>query len=677
MKNFNKVSSVRPIAFLLLVVLVTFSITGIVRAVGPTTVSLGVANSFGVLAGSGITNTGASTVNGDVGSYATTTQTGFSGGNTVTITGTNHLGDSTTQSAKTDLTAAFVDAAGRTPATTITASSTDSFGVGTITNGGSISPGVYNSGSTIGITGTLILDGGGDPNAVFIFQAGSSLTTASASHVSLINGAQACNVFWKVGTSATLGTTSDFKGTILADQSITDTDNSTIVGRLLASVAHVTLSNTVITVPTCAPSLSLQKTVTNDNGGTALNTAWTLTATGASGSPTNLSGTTPVTSDATFTNATFKADTYTLGESGGSAGYTAGTYSCVKNGGGPVISNSITIVAGDTAVCTVNNDDTAAHLIVIKHVINDNGGVAVASAFSTTISGVTTAIPTAVGVESPGVDNILTSVGSYSVDEGVHSGYNETLSTDCSGTIALGETKTCTITNDDIPPTSSGSTGGSSGGYIYRNISSIDIIKTPSSLTLPAGINPITYNYTVWNGISILALTDVTVSDDKCMPVTFLSGDTNNNKKLDPGENWKYSCTTTLSQTTTNTATATGYSNDIYHRITTATAIATVVVSPPRLPKTGFTTASTFGQQVKTIESRLAKGSKGGSVMTLQRFLISENKGSKANILKNSGADGKFGLITQVALGEWQTANNLVGDGIFGSKTRAYLSSHY
>jgi hypothetical protein len=89
---------------------------------------------------------------------------------------------------------------------------------------------------------------------------------------------------------------------------------------------------------------------------------------------------------------------------------------------------------------------------VIKHVVNDNGGTKVAADFSTTISGVTTATPTAAGAESPGVNNTLTSVGSYSVDEGAHAGYDKTLSTYCTGTIALGQTKTCTITNNDIAP---------------------------------------------------------------------------------------------------------------------------------------------------------------------------------------------------------------------------------
>lgn len=191
--------------------------------------------------------------------------------------------------------------------------------------------------------------------------------------------------------------------------------------------------------------LTLVKTITNNNGGTAAATAWTLSASG----PTNISG---VTGNAAVTNATVNSGTYTLSESG-PTGYTGSTYSCINNGGVAVVSNSIALAAGDNATCTINNNDNAPHLIVIKHVINDNGGTKAAGDFTTTITGVTTAVPTAAGVESPGVDNVLTTVGSYSVDEGVHTGYTKTLSTGCSGTIALGETKTCTITNDDIAPT--------------------------------------------------------------------------------------------------------------------------------------------------------------------------------------------------------------------------------
>jgi hypothetical protein len=117
-------------------------------------------------------------------------------------------------------------------------------------------PGVYNSGSTIGLTGTLTLDGGGDPDAVFVFQAGSSLTTASASKVVLTNGAQACNVYWQVTSSATLGTGSSFVGNILALTSITDAGGSTVNGRLLARNGAVTLNNTTIIRSFCAPTIS-------------------------------------------------------------------------------------------------------------------------------------------------------------------------------------------------------------------------------------------------------------------------------------------------------------------------------------------------------------------------------------------------------------------------------------
>jgi hypothetical protein len=112
----------------------------------------------------------------------------------------------------------------------------------------------------------------------------------------------------------------------------------------------------------------------------------------------------------------------------------------------------------------------------------------------------------------------------------------------------------------------------------------IGILKVPTPLALPGGAGSVTYNYTVWNVGGQQALTDVTVTDDKCSPVTLLSGDLNSNGKLDPGEKWKYSCTTTLSQTTANTSIATGYSDDSYHQATIATAIATVAVGVPLNP---------------------------------------------------------------------------------------------
>ena len=206
-----------------------------------TAVPLGTAGSFVVLAGSVITNTGPTTLNGDLGTYPTTTITGTG---SLVVTGTNHAGDAVTQGAQTDLTTAYNTAAGEGPTAPIAADLA----------GQTLTPGVYNSASSVGLSGNLTLNAGGDPSAVFVIQAGSTLTTASGSLVTLTNGAQACNVFWQVGTSATIGTGSSFRGTVLAMESITVTTGATVEGRVLARNGAVTLdTNTnTITKPTCA-----------------------------------------------------------------------------------------------------------------------------------------------------------------------------------------------------------------------------------------------------------------------------------------------------------------------------------------------------------------------------------------------------------------------------------------
>jgi type VI secretion system secreted protein VgrG len=235
-------------------------------------VPLGTAQSFAVLAGSGITNTGPTTVTGDVGTFPTNTITGSA---SLTVTGTNHGGDSVTQGAKTDLVTAYNSAAGEGPTSPIVADLA----------GKTLPAGVYKSGSSIGLSGVLTLDGGGNPNAVFVFQAGSTLTTASASNVVLINGAQACNVYWQVGSSATLGTGSTFRGTILALTSITVTTGVTVHGRVLARNGAVTLDTDTIARADCAAS-----TTTTGTTGTTTTTQTSTTPTkkhkhGGSGSP--------------------------------------------------------------------------------------------------------------------------------------------------------------------------------------------------------------------------------------------------------------------------------------------------------------------------------------------------------------------------------------------------------
>jgi hypothetical protein len=211
--------------------------SGVVQAA--TSVGLGTADSFAVLAGSGITNTGPTTITGDIGTFPTTT---ISGESDITLTGTNHGGDAVTQEAKDDLVTAYNDAAGQGPVTTISAD----------LGGSTLVAGVYNSADSLGLTGTLTLDAEGDADAVFIFQAGSTLTTAVDSSIELINGAQSCNVFWQVGSSATLGTDSTFRGSILALTSISLTTGATVDGRLLARDGAVTLDTNTITRAVCA-----------------------------------------------------------------------------------------------------------------------------------------------------------------------------------------------------------------------------------------------------------------------------------------------------------------------------------------------------------------------------------------------------------------------------------------
>lgn len=202
-------------------------------------VVLGGANAFVVLAGSTVTNTNLTGVTGDLGVSPGTAVTGFPPG---ILSGTIHAGDATSATAMSDLTIAYNDAAGRTLAPVTVAGN-----LGGLT----LPPGLYKSTSSLSISsGDLTLDAKGDANAVFIFQVASTLTTTSGRAVVLAGGAKSTNVFWQVGTSATLGTTSAFKGTIMADQSITLNSGATLNGRALARIGGVTLSGNSIVMPT-------------------------------------------------------------------------------------------------------------------------------------------------------------------------------------------------------------------------------------------------------------------------------------------------------------------------------------------------------------------------------------------------------------------------------------------
>jgi len=227
-------------------------------AAGPTTVNLLTSANFAVLAGTGITNVPTSTITGDVG-LSPAAGSNYAGLTAAQVNGTIYAVDGTgpagsvnnpglLTTAKNDLTTAYLDAAGRTPTTTFVSGDNQ-------LGGQTLVAGTYRFGhaSTANITAAspLVLDAQGDPTAVFIFQATSDLITASGSVVQLVNGAQACNVFWQVSSSATLGTSSTFKGTIMTLTSAAVNSAATIEGRVLARNAAVTLNNNTITRPVC------------------------------------------------------------------------------------------------------------------------------------------------------------------------------------------------------------------------------------------------------------------------------------------------------------------------------------------------------------------------------------------------------------------------------------------
>jgi hypothetical protein len=252
---------------------------GVATAAIVPTVLLGTSANYSVLGGSTVTNTGNSVLNGSLGLSPGTSITGFPPG---IVAGTIDNANGAAAQAQIDLTAAYVDAAGRVLNGTTTADLGNLVLVGGVYAGPGKAP--------LSLTGNLTLDGAGDPNSVFIFQTDSTLTTASGSSVTLINGAQQCNVFWQVGSSATLGTGSLFAGNILALTSITVTTGVTVQGRALARNGAVTLDTDTFLAPTCDLSVptTTSSTTTTVPGATTTAVGATTIAVGATTAPTGL-----------------------------------------------------------------------------------------------------------------------------------------------------------------------------------------------------------------------------------------------------------------------------------------------------------------------------------------------------------------------------------------------------
>lgn len=578
-----------------LAVVLTLGLAVSVEAVA--TVNLLTTSNFAILAGSAINNTGTTAITGDVGlspSAGTFYNAGFSSATVIgTIYTTNDAGPAgyvmdpdLLTAAKNDLTTAYNAAASSTPVSLI----------GSELGGSTINAGAYYSANgEFGITGTVILDGQGDSNAVFIFKAASTLTTTASSTVSLINGASACNVFWQVGSSAaTLGANSTFKGNLLSDQSITLTTGANVEGRLLARIAAVTLDSNIVTVPTCTvavatPATNTNNTITifkhviNDSGGTATYTDFPLFVNGN-----------PVDSGESIR---YQPGQYRVTETN-LPGYQR-TFSGDCNASGQISHGGIST---QDDICVVTNNDIGAVVVPpvppLIDVVKVPSPLAMPAGpgpvtYTYTLTNVGTVPVTNVKLLGDTCSPIVLVSGDTNNNNKLD--LNETWIYICSTTLAATHTNTVVATGwaNGISANDVASATVIVGVPIVPPL--IHVTKTPDKFTLPVGGGMITYTKKVTNPGTV-ALRNVKVTDDKCSSVNYISGDTNRDSALNPSETWTYTCRANLTNTTVNTAVATGVANGLTARdfaiatVVVATAVPKLPVVPvvPKLPNTGL-----------------------------------------------------------------------------------------
>ncbi|MCX6795023.1 MAG: ice-binding family protein [Candidatus Falkowbacteria bacterium] len=544
----------KKIAIAVLVVAFIIGLSGPVTVQAVTTApALGAAVGYSVYSDAGITNTGAGThVWGNVGDN----NVGRGGPNALIAGQVTGVIDDGTGIATDAFTTAynFLDLGSQTPITPLN-----------LNGDNTVTPGVYTVGATA-LTGTLTLNGAG----VYIFRSDSSISVSGAGTMSLIGGATACNVFWQILTSMTISNAAHIEGTIIAKTgNITFVSGASLKGRALAHT-EITMDNNQITEPTCAVippaesrtprtgTINVVKTVINDNGGTKT----------VADFPLFVSGTLVVSG---ITN-TFRAPAgmYTVTETTNS-NYTR-TFSgdCDANG-------DLNLVPGDNKFCIITNNDIGAPVITppVPPLID--------------VVKVPNPLALPDGPGSVEYTYTLRNIGTVPVT-------NVTMVGDTCRPIVLASGDTNADAKLDVTETGLSATDIASAHVVVGLPivpPLIHVTKIPSPLTLLAGGGTVTYTEKITNPGTV-ALSNVRLSDDKCSPMKYISGDIDSDSKLDVTETWTYTCKTKLTTTTTNTAVATGEANGLTAR---DFAIATVVVAAvvPTLPNTGLGAGTTLG----------------------------------------------------------------------------------
>ena len=383
-------------------------VSSLAAVCGQVPVPLASTASYAVLASSTVTSTGATTLTGNLGLSPGTSVTGFPPG---TITGTKNVTTPGAAGAEANLTIAYNNASSRSNCPVSVA--------GNI-GGQTLTPGLYRSTSSLAISsGDLTLSGGGNPDGVFIFQVASALTTTSGRTVILTDGAQAANVFWQIGSSATLGTTSVMKGTVMAHDSISMLTGSVLNGRAMAETGEVSLAGTTIVVPTNTSTPTYPVTFTES--GLPAATSWSMSYGG-------------VWSSSSTTTIVFRVVSGTYAYTTDVTGYIAAPAFGTITVGGAAASQAITFVAGAAGSYPVTFTES---------------GLASGTSWSVTFNAVPASSTTAMIVFT------TVASGTYTYTSGVVSNYT---ASPASGSVVVNGT----AANQAIMFTSS--TGGSGGG---------------------------------------------------------------------------------------------------------------------------------------------------------------------------------------------------------------------